>query len=453
MKIVIVGGGKIGSTLAECLTKEGNDVTLIDNNPQTVENIVNTSDLLGIVGNGVNFSVQRDAGVVHADVMIATTYSDEINMLCCLIAKKLGVRHTVARIRDPEYSKQFIYMLDEMGLNLAVNPEYEAACEIFRLIRFPSAIGIDTFAKGYVDLAEMKIGTGSVLDGIRVTDIQKNLNVRLLVCAVQHGENVYIPNGNSILYAGDKIHFTASRSQIADFFRKTGAAKQKLRNIFIIGGGHISYYLARQLLDSGMAVKIIELDEKRCAELSELLPKAQIICGDGTDQVLLREENFDKADACVAATGIDEENIITSLYAKSIGINKIITKISKASLTDMLESVGLDSIVSPKQITSNLILSYVRAINNATGSNVRTLYKLVGDRAEALEFYVTENSKVIQTPLKDLKRKLKNNLLIACIIRSNTVLIPGGNDVILPGDSVIVTAADSQFTDIDDILR
>ena len=451
MKIVIIGAGKIGMSLAETLSQEGHEVTIIDTNGKTVETAINQNDVTGIVGNGVNFTVQREAGVNHADVVIATTYSDEINMLCCLVAKKIGVRHTVARIRDPEYSRQFIFMLDEMGLDMVVNPEMEAAREISRILRYPYAIGVDTFAKGKVDLAEMKIPQDSVLDGMAVTDIPRKLNVRILVCAVQHGDDVYIPRGDSILHAGDRIYFTSSHKELADFFRKIGAYRHKLKNVFIVGGGRIAYYLARQLIELGVGVKIVEQDEKRCELLSELLPKAEIIHGDGTDQDLLAEEDFARTDASVAITGIDEENIILSMFAIQHRINKIVTKISKTTLTDMLETIGLDSVVTPKQITADLILSYIRALQSGAGSGVQTLYKLVDGRVEALEFHVRDRSRVIHTPLMQLN--LRKDILICCIIREGAIIYPGGNDTIEPGDSVIVTTTGQKLTALDDILK
>ncbi len=452
MKIVIIGAGKIGLYLAACLSNDGNAVTIVDSNPKTVEDAVNSYDINGVMGNGVNITVQNDAGVSKADVLIATTGSDEMNMLCCLIAKKLGVKRTVARIRDPEYSRQFILMLDMMGLDFAVNPELESASEMSRLLRYPTAISLDTFAKGKVDLAEMIVNEGSILDGLKISELPRTLdNIRLLVCAIQRGDEVIIPNGESIIQAGDKIHFTASHEQLTAFFNKIGAYTKKLRHVLIIGGGRIAYYLARRLQDSGMTVKIVEKDEKRCLELSEMLPKAEIIYGDGTDQTLLEEIGFSQFDACVAATGIDEENIIISLFAKHCGMSKIITKISKAAMTDMLTSIGIDTVISPRQMTENLILSYVRAMKNTVGSSVSTLHKVVDGRVEALEFRVSENSAVINTPLFELD--LKGDLLISCIIRGNTVIIPGGRDVILPGDSVIITTANQQLSDLDDILK
>ncbi len=451
MRIVIIGVGKVGMTLTEYLSAEGNDVTLIDTDQEIIDNAVNSFDVNGIMGNGVNFSVQQEAGVAHADVVIATTYSDEINMLCCLVAKKIGVRHTVARIRDPEYSRQFSFMLGEMGLDMIVNPELETAREISRLLRYPYAIRIDTFAKGKVDLAEMKIAPDSPLDGMQISDIQRKLQVRILVCAVQHGDTVYIPRGDNVLYAGDHIHFTASHRDLNAFFRKMGAFHHKLKNVFIVGGGRNAYYLARQLVDLGVNVTIDEKDEARCKFLKESLPKAQIVLGDGTDQTLLAEENFADTDASIAATGIDEENIILSIFAIQQRIDKVITKISKTTLTDLLEAVGLDSVVTPKLFTANLILSYIRALQSTAGGSVQTLYKLVENQVEALEFHVEKESAVTAKPLRDLN--LKKDLLICCIIRKSNIIFPGGDDVIQPGDNVIVTTTSEKLTDLEDILK
>ncbi|MBQ2750921.1 MAG: Trk system potassium transporter TrkA [Clostridia bacterium] len=450
MRIIIIGAGKIGLNLAGYLSQEDNDVTLIDTNPDTIAEAVNAYDINGITGNGVNYTTQEEAGMRHADVVIATTYSDEINMLCCLVAKKVGVKRAVARIRDPEYSRQFLYLLDEMGLDMVVNPELESAREIYRLLRYPAAIGIDTFAKGRVDLAEMIISENSPLAGLQIKDIPKKLAVRILVCAVQHGEEVYIPKGDHTLYAGDRIHFTASHDHLFSFFKKVDH-HEKLKNILIVGGGRIGYYLARLCIDAGMSVKIIEKNRQNASELTEMVPKARVILGDGTDLALLEEENFENADACVAVTGIDEENIILSLYARQQKTPKIITKISKTSLIDMLQSVGLSSIVAPKTVTANLILSYVRAMQSGEESNVQTLYKLVDDRVEAVEFYVSKKSDVTGIPLKDLQ--LKKDVLICTIIRNNSIVFPGGNDMILPGDNVIITTTQEKLSDLDDILN
>lgn len=451
MRIVIIGIGKIGLTLAGSLSAEGHDVTLVDKDAEVINDAINEFDVNGVAGNGVNYSVQKEAGVDHADVMIACTHSDEINMLCCLVAKKMGVGRTVARIRDPEYSREFIHMLDKMGLDMVVNPEAAAAAEISRIVRYPSAIGISTFAKGKVDLAEMRVPAGSPLDGIQIKQIHKLLKVKILVCAIVREEEVYIPNGENHVRAGDRIYFTASHDQLSLFFRESGVTHNRVKSLFIIGGGRIAYYLARHLGELGVSVKLVELDRERCLELSQLLPKAKIICGDGTDQTLLTEENFSSADACVAVTGRDEENIIVSMYARRLGIGKVITKISKNQLGDIIDAVGLESVVVPKALTTNLMLTYIRAMNNTRGSAVQTMYRLVDNKVEALEFHVEEGSRVAGKPLSQLE--LKENLLICCIIRDNRIIIPGGSDEIMEGDNVIVTTLNEQFSTLEDILR
>ena len=450
MKIVIIGVGKIGLALAGSLSEEGHDLTLIDTDQSVIEAALNNFDVNGITGNGVNYSVQSEAGVAHADVVIATTSSDEINMLCCLVAKKIGVRRTVARIRDPEYSKNFINLLDKMGLDLSVNPEFATAREISKLIRYPSAIALNSFAKGKVDVAEMRVPAGSPLDGVKIKNLSKKLDARVLICAILRGEELTIPNGESDIKADDRIFFTSSHDQLSAFFREMGVFRTRLKNAFIIGGGRIAYYLASMLCETGVSVKVIELDEKRCFELCELLPKAQIICGDGTDMELLREENFSHADVCIAVTGRDEENIIVGMYAQREGIEKAVVKVSKTNLGDMFRAVGLDSVVSPKILTENMILRYIRAMKSARGGEVLTVCRLVDDRVEAVEFHASEDSRAINIPLSRLS--LKKDLLICCIIRDNTIIIPGGNDVIRAGDNVVVAVLSEKLSTLDDIL-
>ncbi len=451
MRIVIIGCGKIGMTLIESLSKEDHDITVIDNSARVVDNAVNTYDVIGVRGNGANYGIQIEAGVNRADLLVATTSSDEINMLCCLVAKKAGAKNTIARIRDPEYSQQFVFMLDEMGLDMVVNPEYEAANEISRILRFPSAIKTETFSKGRVDLAELIITPENLLNGKKLSELNRLFHIKIIVCAIQREDEVIIPAGDFMLKAGDRIHFTASHHELAAFFKAIGAYQHKLRNVIIIGGSRIAVYLAKNLLEAGMSVKIVEIDEERCLELSELLPNVKIIAGDGSDQSVLMEENIKSADACVAITGMDEENIIISLYAKSNHVSKVITKVNRSSLISMLGDIGLDSIISPKQITSTRILRYVRAMQNSKGSSVQTLYRLVNNRVEALEFYVSNNSTVTGIKLRDLK--LKPNLLISTVIRQNRIIFPDGNDCIENGDNVIVVTANERLRDLNDILK
>ncbi|MDD4773148.1 MAG: Trk system potassium transporter TrkA, partial [Eubacteriales bacterium] len=380
MRIIIIGCGKIGLTLTESLVKENHDITVVDTDGVTVDETVDTYDVIGVAGNGANYNVQLEAGARNADLLIATTSADEVNMLCCLVAKKLGAKNTVARIRDPEYSKQFVFMLDEMGLDMVVNPEYEAASEISRALRFPSAINVDTFSKGRVDLAELKITPDSLLAGRKLSELSRRFRTKILVCAVNRDSDVIIPSGDFSLREGDRIHFTASHGELDSFFKAAGVYKHKSRNVIVIGGGRIAVYLALQLLETRISVKIIESSEKRCAELSELLPGAKVICGDGTDHHVLAEENIRGADACVAITGIDEENIIISLYAKSNDVAKVITKLNRPSMLEIAANLGLDSVISPKQITATRILRYARALSNSEGSDMLTLYRLVNNR-------------------------------------------------------------------------
>ena len=451
MKITVIGGGKIGISLIEALAPEGHDITLIDTDAKVIENAVNTYDIMGIAGNGANVGVQTEAGVNKSDLVVAVTSSDELNILCCIIAKKIGARHSIARIRSPEYSRQFNFMQDELGISMTVNPEYEAANEISRILRFPSVMKIETFAKGRVELAEMRITEGSPLDGEELKDIPKRFNVRILICAVQRGEKVIIPTGDFRLCADDRIHITASHRDLASFMKALGIYRQSVKSAFIVGGGRIAFYLARQLCETGISVKIVEQDEKRCRELCELLPKAAVVLGDGTDQSLLNEENLDSADACVSLTGIDEENIIVSMFASKLGVGKVITKVSKSSLLGILDAVGIESVISPLNITVSMILRYVRARQNTKGSSIQTLYRLVNNQVEALEFNVSPDTAFIGTELKELK--LKPELLIACIIRGSRVIFPGGSDKLEAGDDVIVVTTNDTLKDLSDILK
>ncbi len=451
MRIVIAGIGKIGSKLTQALCGEGYDVTVIDKDPEVIDKTVNANDVNGIAGNALNLAIQKDAGVGKADVFIAVTGSDEINMLSSIVAKQVGVKHTVARIRDPEYSKQFIVMLDTIGLDCAVNPELECAAEISRLLRHPSAVGMDTFAGGKVDLTEIVIDTGSPLCGMPLYRMRTVTDARVLVCAIKRGDSVIIPKGSTVIEAGDRVTFTADHTQVENFFSDIINEGKKLRDAILIGGGRISYYLARKMTESGMTVKIVERDENRCKELSELLPKAEIIKGDGTNTDVLDEADFDSADACIALTGIDEENIIISMFARHAGIKKVITKINKDTMAEMFGSVAGDTVISPKKITSDRILGYVRSFSAQDANGISTLYKIADGMAEALEFVVTEDSKAVGKTLTELK--IKPNIIVSCIIRGNETIIPGGNDMIMRGDKVIIVSSETKLTNIDDILE
>ena len=336
MNIVVVGDGKVGYTLTASLSKEGHDVTVIDNRPDTLRNTTNELDVICIEGNGVSYAVQSEAGVQKADLLIAATSADEINMLACMVAKKLGAKHTIARVRDPQYQQQMFFLKEELGLSVVVNPEQSAASEISRLMRFVPAIKAEPFAKGRIDLVEFKVKENSPLDGVQLSDFYRQFKVKILVCAARRGEEVFIPKGNFIIRSGDKLTILAAPAEISSFFRTVGTFQRKVRDVMVVGGGRIAYYLARQLIETGIHVKIIEKDEKRCNQLFDLLPKATILHGDGTDHELLSEEGLDKTDALIALTGIDEENIILSMYANSLNVDKVVTKVNNARLAEML---------------------------------------------------------------------------------------------------------------------
>ncbi len=437
-------------TLAESLRAENHDIALVDPNGRLIESAATEYDILGVVGSGACCEDLRAAGAEKADLLIATSSEDELNILSCVIASRMGTHRCIARVRNPNLMGQLPFMRDKLGLSAMVNPELYAAGEISRIIRMPSAIRVDSFAKGRIDLAEIKIESDSRLDGLKLNQLPSAYRSKLLICAVNRENDVMIPGGDFVLRAGDKIHVTANHAELSSFFKEQGMVARKIRNVMIVGGGRIAYYLTRQLLDSGIAVKIIELDHDRCLELSSAFPKAKIICADGTNQDILIGEGLGSADAFVALTGVDEENIILSMYAKQQGAAKVITKINKPSLKQMTETVGLDSLISPKMLTANMIVQYVRAVQNSGGSNISTLYKLVDGQVEAIEFVARAGSHVLSIPLSALQ--LKPNLLIAGIIRGSKVIIPSGRDSIEAGDSVIVVTANRYFQDLDEIL-
>lgn len=452
MKIVIIGDGKVGYKLAKQLSAEDYDIVMIDSNEKKLRSAIDQLDIFCVTGDGGSVAVQTEADVPHADLVIACTSTDECNMLSCLIARRLGARHTIARVRNPIYYQQIDILKEDLHLSMAVNPELAVAGEIVRLLLFPDASKVETFVKGRVDLIEFLLCEDSRIAGMKLSEMYDKFQIKILVCAVERGEDVFIPDGEYVMQAGDRLHIAASHVELELFFKMLGKKKDKIRRVIICGGGRVSYYLATQLCKLGMQIKIIERAEEKCENLCELLPKATIINGDATDHDLLIEEGIQEADAMIALTGMDEENIIMSMFAKSQGVSKIIVKVNEDRRARMIEDFGIDSIVSAKTATADAIMSYVRARKNSqSSSNVETMYQLIDDKVEALEFIVKSETKYTNIPLKNLS--LKANNLIACIARKRKIIIPNGDDSIQVGDSVIIITMVKQLNDIQDILE
>lgn len=451
MNIIIVGCGKVGKTLAEKLNEVDNNITVIDTSPQKVKAITEKFDIMGVIGNGATHSVQNEAGIENADLFIAVTGSDELNLLCCIIAKKAGNCQTIARIRNPQYSLDMQYLQDELGLAMVINTEYAAAAEIARVLRFPSAIKIDTFANGKVELIKFRIPDKSPIIGLSVKEMIIKLKCDVLVCTVERNNEAYIANGDFIFAEKDVISIIASHKNANDFFKKIEYKARSVKNTIITGGGEISQYLCEILRRYGIAVKIIEKNEQKCDELSSRWSDVEIINGDTADKSILLEEGLADAESFVSLENFDEENILLSLFAKSVNNCKIITKINKLDFDDVIDRLDLDTIINPKSITADVILRYVRSMKNSIGSNVETLYSVIKNKVEAAEFIVKENSPILDTPLMSLK--FKDNVLIAAIIRDKKVIIPRGQDVIMSGDSVVIVSKILGLHDISDILN
>jgi len=450
MRIVVIGIGKVGSTVAEYLAREGHEVIIVDQNPDVVERMTSRYDVLGVCGNGATLEVQKQAGISRAKLVVSLTSSDEFNILCCVMAKKSGAKHVIARVRNPDYFQQMPFLQDELGLSMAVNPEMEAADAISRMLRFPSATKLEVFAKGRLEMAEVTLPRDTPLDGLCLKDLQAKFGVQVLVCAVQRDQEVTIPTGNFVIRAGDHINLSATHRDMNLFFKKTGLYRDSIRSVLIVGGGKIAYYLSVQLLRLGIRVKIIEHDEATCEALSEMLPKAEILHGDGTDQELLLEEGIGTVDACVTLTGVDEENIIVSMFANTQKVKKVITKVNRPNLLAIMRSVGIESVVSSRTVTGDRILRYVRATANSRGSSVQTLYRLLDGRMEALEFKVGPNAPFVHRTLQELT--FRKGVLIAGIVRDGKLIHPQGSDFMQPGDLVTVVTTLPGLQDLGDTL-
>ncbi len=452
MNIIIVGCGKVGSALAEQLASEGHDITVIDTNSDAVERVTEVADVMGTVGNGVVYYVQKEAGIEYADMFIAMTGSDELNLLCCLIAKKSSSCRTIARVRNPDYLTERGFIKEKLGISMIINPEMEAANEITRLFTIPSAISVDTFARGRIELLETRLPIGSPIAGSPIKSAMGRLAGKILICAIERGRDVIIPTGDTVLNEGDKISFVATHRDSGAFFKKAGIAKNHIKTIIIVGGGKITFYLAKKLSEYGFRVKIIEKNREHCEFLNSILPSdIVIINGDGSDQRLLLEEGIADADGFASITDIDEENIMLSLYVGANFKAKTVTKINKLNFEGIIDRLSLGSVIYPKYITSEMIISYVRALENSTGSGVQTLYNIVGGKVQALEFAVRTESKAVGVPLCDLD--LKKNILLCCISRHGKIIIPSGQDTIQVGDSVVVVTTERGLNDLKDIVR
>ncbi|MBE6935867.1 MAG: Trk system potassium transporter TrkA [Ruminococcaceae bacterium] len=452
MRIIIVGDGKMGSALMNQLSREGHDITVIDHKSTVLNQSVNVHDVIGIQGNGASYDVLMEAGVSRSDLVIAATSSDELNILCCFMARKLGARSTIARVRNPEYAKQMQIMREDLGLSMVVNPERSAAREIARNLRLPSALNIDLFAQGRVELIELLLQKDNPLAGKSLSEIGGLFTEKFLVCAVNRNGDVHIPTGSFVLREGDRIHFTASAAHTSSLFKRLGIVQHEIRRVMIAGGGRITNFLARQLLDLDMDVTIIEQDPERCRILCESLPEATVIQGDSSDRDLLNEEDIDQMDAFVALTGLDEQNIILSMYAAARGVDKVLTKIDHIKFPEIFEGTGIGSVISPYRTTSNQITRFVRAMQNSYDSNtIESLHKMVDGHVEAMEFSINSVALYVDIPLKYLRTR--DDVLIACILRGGNVIVPGGNDMIKLGDRVIIVARDGNIQELKDILQ
>lgn len=451
MKIVIIGGGKIGFSLAEELANEDHDVTVVDNDKEKVKFISDTLDVMTLYGNGAAIATQREANVDDCDLLISVTAQDELNLLACIVARKLGCKNTIARVRNREYTEQLYVLKSELGLSMSINPEMLAAKEIYRLLQIPAFIKRDTFAEGKAEIVELGISVESPLNGLCLADMPSKIKVRVLVCAVTRDERIFIPDGSFVLREGDKIYVTAPASTLVELTHELKLRSKKSKNVLIVGGGRIAEYLVPMLIKSGTSIKLIEKDRRRCEYLAEKFPELNVICSDGSSQSVLKMHNIQHMDAVLPLTNMDEENIIIGMFARKVGVPQLLTKINRSEYGEILGDRGADSLISPKQISSHAIVRYVRAMENTGGSAVLTIHRLADGSAEALEFAVTNATKHLGETLNDIK--LKPGILIVCINHLGRIIIPGGRDTLSAGDTVVVvTTAGREIIDLNDIF-
>lgn len=452
MDIIVVGDGKVGLAITAQLSREGHNLTIIDSNSNVLESSVEQYDVMTLHGNGASLPVLREAGAETADLLIAATSTDEVNMLTCILARRLGTGHTIARVRNPEYAEQLHFLREELGLSMTVNPELAAATEAYHILQFPSFLHRESFARGRVEIVELRVSSDSRLRDIPLSRMQQAVSVKALVCAVESQGKVFIPGGDFVLREGDKIHVTAASGDLVRLINHLGLVNHKIHSCMIIGGSRIAYYLASMLLKSRVSVKIIEQNKARCEELAGLLPKAIIIHGDGNRQRLLLEEGLGETGALVTLTGMDEQNIFLSLYGRHEGVGKVITKISQTEYYHIIQEMGIESAISPKVLSATQVVRYVRAMANAKGGSVITMTELADGQVEALEFLATPNTLHLNTPLAEVP--IRKDILIACIIHNGKTLIPQGSDCLRDRDGVIVVApSELAITDLNDIFE
>ena len=453
MKIIIVGCGQVGETLAAELGGEGNDITVIDLSSQKINTITAKLDVMGVVGNGATHTTLKEAGIEEADLLIAVTDSDELNLLCCMIAKRHGKCQVIAKVKNPEYNVELSYLKDELGLAMVINPELAAAEEIARILRFPAANQIETFAKGRVELLKFRIPEDSVLIGKSVKTVATQLKPDVLICTVERDDEAHIVNGDFVFSAKDLISFVASPSSAADFLKQLGYKGKALKNALIIGADDTAHYLCEILRKSGISLKVVDSREDRCEELAALYENVTVICGDETDHDLLLEEGLESADAVLAMTESDEENILLAISAKKFSHGKNIARINKPEYNDIINHLDIDTAIYPKSITSDMIVRYVRALQNTLGSNVETMYTFIKGKVEATEFIIGAGSPIVDIPLSELREKLNENVLVAAILRNGAVIIPHGQDMIKVGDAVVIVSKILGLNDISGIIR
>ncbi|WP_294375402.1 Trk system potassium transporter TrkA [uncultured Clostridium sp.] len=449
MNIIIVGAGKVGYAIAKNLSDEADNVTIIDNKMYALERINNNLDVMCVKGNCTSLKVLNEAGIDKADLLITVTNSDELNMLCSLAGKKLGAKHTVARVRNPGYDEDITLLTEAVGIDLVINPEKAAAVEISKLIKYPSVCSIDNFAHGKVNMIGFDISEDTGLVGKMISELTY-LRGNILFCGIERNGEMIIPKGDYVFQKSDRAYVIGEHRNIQDMFKRFGKYRKKVRSSMIIGGGKISYYLAKIINEAGVHCKVIENDLSKCEELTELLPNSVIINGDGLDQELLLSESLEEVDSFITLTGRDEDNLIAALFASKNKVKNIITKITRDNYNEIAKTIGINSTINPKLVTANKIIKYVRTIKNMKKCPIENVYKICNEKAEAIEFIVKESTEYINVKLKNLN--FRHDSLIATIVRNGETIIPSGDDVLKPRDRVVVVTKNGNLLSLSGIF-